>query len=155
MSQDKNVCSNLEVENYYSETTEHLKELLQMQADIQQGTYGTKFADMTLSQIKDFWLINNHALQDEMHEMMDALGGVHDGIGNAVWKFWKKTHKAAQELKVSDLSERDVLELKFEIVDMLHFFLNYAGSIGMTAEEMYNMYMAKNKENRRRQKDGY
>jgi hypothetical protein len=155
MSQDKNVCSNLEIENFYPETNEHLKELLNMQADIQQGTYGTKYTEMTLEEIKNFWLVNNHALVDELHEMMDALGGVHDGIGNAVWKFWKGKNKLASKMKIKDLSERDLLELKFEIVDMLHFFLNYAGSIGMTAEEMYNMYMAKNKENRRRQKEGY
>ena len=55
----------------------------------------------------------------------------------------------------SDLSEADLLELKFEIVDMLHFFTNYAVSIGMTPEEMYNMYMSKNQENRDRQKRGY
>jgi dimeric dUTPase (all-alpha-NTP-PPase superfamily) len=38
---------------------------------------------------------------------------------------------------------------------MLHFFMNYAASIGMTSQEMYNMYMSKNQENRERQKRGY
>ena len=38
---------------------------------------------------------------------------------------------------------------------MLHFFMNYAVSIGMTPQEMYNMYMSKNEENRERQKRGY
>ena len=33
--------------------------------------------------------------------------------------------------------------------------MNYAISIGMTSQEMYNMYMAKNSENRDRQKRGY
>ena len=81
---------------------------------------------------------------------------MHDGVGNAVWKFWKKSkHETVKDKKVSDLSERDKIELKFEILDMLHFFLNYANSIGMTAEEMYNMYVAKNKENIERQKRGY
>ena len=58
-------------------------------------------------------------------------------------------------MKFSDLSEEDQLECKFEIVDILHFFMNYAASIGMTASEMYNMYMAKNEENRARQQRGY
>ena len=53
------------------------------------------------------------------------------------------------------LSEEDQIECKFEIVDMLHFFMNYAASIGMTSQEMYNFYMSKNKENRARQKNGY
>ena len=38
---------------------------------------------------------------------------------------------------------------------MLHFFMNYAVSVGMTPQEMYNMYMAKNEENRRRQANSY
>ncbi len=37
----------------------------------------------------------------------------------------------------------------------MHFITNDAVSIGMTPEEMYNMYMSKNQENRDRQKRGY
>jgi hypothetical protein len=33
--------------------------------------------------------------------------------------------------------------------------MNYAISIGMTPQEMYNMYMSKNEENRARQQNGY
>ena len=33
--------------------------------------------------------------------------------------------------------------------------MNMAVSIGMTPQEMYNMYMSKNEENRNRQKAGY
>jgi hypothetical protein len=51
-------------------------------------------------------------------------------------------------MKFSDLSESDQLECKFEIIDILHFFMNYAISIGMTPQEMYNMYISKNIENR-------
>jgi dimeric dUTPase (all-alpha-NTP-PPase superfamily) len=58
-------------------------------------------------------------------------------------------------MKFSDLSEDDKTECKFEIVDMLHFFMNYAASIGMTPAEMYNMYMSKNEHNRERQRNGY
>ena len=35
-------------------------------------------------------------------------------------------------------------ECKFEIIDMLHFFMNYAVSIGMTSQEVYNIFMSKN-----------
>jgi hypothetical protein len=44
---------------------------------------------MTIREIMDFWLVNIHALNDEIHEMVDALGGIKDGSGNAVWKYWK------------------------------------------------------------------
>lgn len=153
---DQNNCSHLEIKNNYNESNTHLDDLLNFQAKIQQETYGTKYSEMTLSELKDFWLINTHALQDEIHEAFNALGGIHDGVGNAVWKFWKKArYESIKSKKLSDLSERDLVELKFEVIDMLHFFLNYANSIGMTAEEMYNMYVAKNKENIERQKRGY
>ena len=33
--------------------------------------------------------------------------------------------------------------------------MNYAISVGMTPQEMYNMYMSKNQENRDRQARGY
>ena len=84
----------------------------------------------------------------------DALGGISNG-GSAIWKRWKKDYPKYAEMKFSDLSEDDQLECKFEIIDMLHFFMNYAASIGMTPQEMYNMYMSKNEENRARQKRGY
>ena len=103
----------------------------------------------------DFWHVNNHAMIDEIHEATDSLGGIIDGNGNAVWKYWKKTHTEYNKIKFSDLSEKDQRECKFEVIDMLHFFLNYAISIGMTPKEVYNMYMAKNKENRERQLRGY
>jgi hypothetical protein len=102
-----------------------------------------------------FWHANTHAMVDEIHEATDALGGIKDGGGNAIWKYWKKDFGKYSFMKFSDLSESDQLEAKFEIIDMLHFFMNYAISIGMTPQEMYNMYMAKNAENRDRQKRGY
>ena len=47
------------------------------------------------------------------------------------------------------------VDCKFEIIDMLHFFMNYAVSVGMTSQEMFNMYMSKNEENKARQQRGY
>ena len=98
--------------------------------------------------------MNNHALIDEMNEAIDALGGISGG-GNAIWKPWKKAYPEYSNMKFSELSEDDQLECKFEIIDMLHFYMNYAASIGMTSQEMYNIYMSKNEENRERQKRGY
>ena len=55
-------------------------------------------------------------------------------------------------MKFSDLSEDDKIECKFEIVDMLHFFMNYAASIGMTPAEMY-LYWAIHLQRVNQQKD--
>jgi hypothetical protein len=42
-----------------------------------------------------------------------------------------------------------------EWVDILHFFINYASSIGLDAKTAYNYYFAKAAENVRRANSGY
>jgi len=53
------------------------------------------------------------------------------------------------------MSEGDKKELYMEWVDILHFFINYAASIGLDAKTAYNYYFAKAEANVQRQKDGY
>jgi hypothetical protein len=125
------------------------------QKEMQEKTYGFNFADMSIRDIMNFWHTNTHALIDEVHEMTDALGGIKDGDGNAVWKYWKSAHKKYENMKISDLSENDRKELYMEWVDILHFFMNYAASIGLDAKTAYNYYFAKAEENKNRQKRGY
>ena len=155
MANIDNTCADLNIEDLYSNSTDSLGDIIKVQKDTQENVYNFNFDTMTLREIMDFWHINTHALVDEIHEATDALGGIKDGSGNAVWKYWKKDYPKYANLKFSDLSESDQLECKFEIIDMLHFFMNYAISIGMTSQEMYNMFMSKNKENRDRQARGY
>jgi hypothetical protein len=155
MANIDNSCSQLEIEDLYSQSKDTLGDVLNLQTDTQKNVYGYDFENMSLRDIMNFWHMNTHSLIDEIHEATDALGGIKDGSGNAIWKRWKKDYSSFENKKFSDLSESDQLECKFEIVDMLHFFMNYATSIGMTSQEMYNMYMSKNKENRERQKRGY
>lgn len=162
MANTDNSCAKLEIKDFYSTLMEApndiandtLGDILNLQSETQQNVYGYDFKSMSLREVCNFWLMNNHALIDEMNEATDALGGISAG-GSAIWKKWKKDYSHYSEIKFSDLSEEDQLECKFEIVDMLHFFMNYAASIGMTSQEMYNMYMSKNAENRARQVRGY
>ena len=155
MANTDNSCSDLEIKDLHKQSTDTLADILNLQAETQKNVYGYDFEKMTLREVMNFWHMNNHALIDEIHEATDALGGIKDGNGNAIWKRWKKAYGEYDNIKFSDLSESDQLECKFEIVDMLHFFMNYAASIGMTLSEMYNMYMSKNEENRSRQQKGY
>jgi len=155
MANIDNQCSDLQIENLYPESKDTLGDILNLQAETQENVYGYNFKEMSLRELMEFWHMNNHALIDEIHEATDALGGIKDGSRNAIWKKWKSAYSTYSDLKFSDLSESDKVECKFEIIDMLHFFMNYAASIGMTAEEMYNMYMSKNEENRRRQANNY
>ena len=155
MANTDNKCAELEIENLYSQSTDTLGDILNLQSETQRTIYGYNFEEMSLRELMEFWHMNNHALIDEIHEATDALGGIQDGDGNAIWKRWKKAYPSFSDKKFSDLSSSDQLECKFEIIDMLHFFMNYAASIGMTPQEMYNMYMSKNQENRRRQQNNY
>jgi hypothetical protein len=169
MANTDNSCAKLEIEDVWTQSVTNpinikdgervgpdtLGDILKLQAETQKNVYGYDFENMTLREIMEFWHTNTHSLIDEIHEATDALGGIKDGDGNAIWKKWKKAYSTYSEKKFSDLSPSDQIECKFEIIDMLHFFMNYAASIGMTSREMYNMYMSKNKENRERQKRGY
>jgi hypothetical protein len=167
MANTDNSCAKLEIEDVWKEVLhdptiqnedgsypDTLGHILNLQSETQKNVYGYDFENMTLRDLMSFWHMNNHAMIDEIHEATDALGGISQG-GNAIWKRWKKAYPEYSDKKFSDLSEEDQIECKFEIIDMLHFFMNYAASIGMTSQEMYNMYMSKNKENRERQKRGY
>jgi hypothetical protein len=155
MANIDNQCSDLQIEDLYSQSKDTLGDIMALQKDTQGNVYGWNFENLTLREIMNFWHVNTHSMIDEIHEATDALGGIKDGSGNAIWKYWKKDFSQYENMKFSDLSESDKLECKFEIIDMLHFFMNYAISIGMTPQEMYNMYMSKNKENRDRQVRGY
>ena len=147
--------SDLPIEELYSKSSDTLGDIMSLQKDTQENVYHFNFSEMTIRDVMNFWHVNTHALIDEIHEATDALGGIKDGSGNAVWKYWKKDFSKYENMKFSDLSESDQIEAKFEVIDMLHFFMNYAISIGMTPQEMYNMYMSKNKENRDRQLRDY
>lgn len=68
--------------------------------------------------------------------LMVELGEV---VEEAKYKWWKNG------------DEIDDAKLKEEIVDVLHFFLGMAIDSGMTADELFEIYLKKNKENYDRQ----
>ena len=155
MANIDNECKDLEVQDFYDQSATHLEYIMSHQKEMQEKTYGIKFEDMSIREVMNFWHVNTHAVIDELHEMTDALGGIKDGSGNAVWKYWKADFKKYETMKVSDLSEDDRKELFMEWIDVLHFFINYAASIGLDAKTAYNYYFAKAEENKNRQKRGY
>jgi len=154
MANSDNVCSNLEVIDYSDLKADSLELIYNKRIELQKRL-GFEFKDWNLKQISDFWLVNKHAMSDELNEMFDALGGIKDGIGSAAWKYWKSDNKKAESLKLSDLSDSDRLELFYEWIDGLHFYMNFAISIGMTSQDIINLYMEKNQENHNRQERGY
>ena len=65
-------------------------------------------------------------------------------LGQINWKHWKKTRQRV-----------DQHEVRFEIIDLLHFVLSLAVVWGMTADDVAAYYIAKSDENKARQKRGY
>ena len=68
--------------------------------------------------------------------LMVELGEV---VEEAKYKWWKNS------------AEIDDGKLKEEIVDVLHFFLGICIDSGMTSDELFDIYIKKNKENYDRQ----
>src|SRR5690606_7423095 len=147
MANTDNKCSHLEGEDFYSKSNTHLKDMLDLQAKTQDMYFEKqgkpKFENMSLQELSNFFLLNKHSIEDEFSEMMDALGGINDGIGNAVWKPWKGNYSKTPNMKISDLSLNDQKELKMEIIDAWHFLMNFWIAVGGTPEEFYNFYMIK------------
>lgn len=80
------------------------------------------------------WVLNyTRAMQQEMAELIDSVP----------WKWWAKYQKFDQQ------------NARVEVVDLFHFLVSLAQTLGMTAEDVYQAYLAKNEVNHARQASGY
>ncbi|QPI13469.1 dCTPase [Salmonella phage vB_SalM_ABTNLsp5] len=96
-------------------------------------------------------------IDDEFRELLTSLGEMSKGEkdASAVWKKWKARYPEAQAKPISEMSPEDQLEIKFELIDIMHFVFNMAIGLNMSAEEMFKLYYLKNAENFARQDRGY
>lgn len=110
-----------------------LRRIFQMQAK-----FNKKFIDpkkMTKKE-KILWTMKIKTAMDcEMAELMEQIQ----------YKWWKKYGK----------KEIDLIEAKYEVVDLFHFLVSIALVWGITAEELMALYNAKMHENISRQKRSY
>jgi len=164
MANIDNKCKDLDVRDYFTEngydhSKNSLEDLYLLQNETQSMYFekqGKKpFSEYNIGDVVDFLMVTNHAIIDELHEMMDAVGGIEDGEGNAAWKPWKSTNPEVRNKKLSDLTPGDLKELKMEWIDVMHFVFNAGLAIGVTPQEFYNFYLSKNEENWNRQKNNY
>ena len=80
------------------------------------------------------WILNYvRAMQQELAELTDSVP----------WKWW------------ANYQEFDKQNTKVEIVDLFHFLISMAQVMGMTAEDVHEAYLKKNKVNHNRQESGY
>ena len=117
-----------------------LTHIMALQADLQRRL-GTDFTKMSMEERVDFMRNHRGYLADELAEAMYEL---------PYYKKWKDYSHMSEEAAAYAMQK-----VRMELVDCLHFFINLLLCAGMTADEVYDMYVAKNKENHRRQDDGY
>jgi dimeric dUTPase (all-alpha-NTP-PPase superfamily) len=105
--------------------TDKLEQIFNMQLALQLKL-GVKFD-------QDYINIMTLACEQELHE----------ALRETPWKPWKK----------QQTFNRD--NYKKELIDALHFFINLCLAGGITAEDLYEAYIEKNKENYVRKESGY
>ena len=80
------------------------------------------------------WVLNySRALSQELSELIDSFP----------WKWWAKYQTV------------DLQNARVEVVDLFHFLISLAQTIGMNADDVYQAYINKNKVNHQRQDSGY
>ncbi len=117
-----------------------LEQIMKMQGDLQKRL-GTDFSNMTDEERAEFMRNHRGYLEDELAEALYEMPN---------YKLWKDYSNMNE-------TDRNVAwqKVRLELIDCLHFFVNLLLCSGMSADEVYQMYMMKNKENHRRQDEGY
>ena len=109
-----------------------LEEIFQMQ-DALNRRIGVNLPPPT-DEEKAKWILNyTRAMQQETAELIDSVP----------WKWWAKYQKFDEQ------------NAKVEVVDLFHFLVSLAQTLGMTADDVYQAYLKKNAVNHARQESGY
>lgn len=105
------------------------------QLDMQVNVYGDGTPLDQFDDLRKVEFIKNNVLAalDELHEALAEVG----------WKPWASSRHI----------NRDAV--KGELVDVLHFYINLLGVIGVTPDELFEDYFKKAAKNKKRQEDGY
>jgi dimeric dUTPase (all-alpha-NTP-PPase superfamily) len=109
-----------------------LEEIFRMQEALNQRI-GVKMETFN-DEEKSKWILNyTRAMQQELAELVDSVP----------WKWWAK------------YQEFDEQNARVEVVDLFHFLISLAQTLGMSADDVYQAYSKKNKVNHQRQDKGY
>lgn len=109
-----------------------LAEIFRMQEALNERI-GVKLRDIDeAGQTK--WVLNyTRAMQQELAELVDSVP----------WKWWAKYQTFDRQ------------NARVEVVDLFHFLVSLAQTLGMSADDVYEAYVKKNKVNHERQATGY
>lgn len=109
-----------------------LREIFRMQTELNQRI-GVRPAEMTEAE-QQTWILNYcRALTQEIAELTDSVP----------WKWWAK------------YQEYDKQNARVEVVDLIHFVVSIAQVLGLSADDVYQLYLKKNEVNFKRQDSGY
>ena len=111
---------------------DQLRELFRMQKALNEriGVKTNEFKD----EQKTEWVLNYcRAMSQELAELTDSVP----------WKWWAKYQK---------LDEQNA---RVEVVDLFHFLISLAQTLGMSADDVFEAYVKKNEVNFKRQESGY
>ena len=114
------------------DTPDQLRELFRMQQALNERI-GVRTEAMTeADQTK--WVLNYcRAMSQEIAELTDSVP----------WKWWAKYQKF------------DAQNARVEVVDLFHFLISLAQVLGMSADDVFQVYVRKNEVNFQRQETGY
>ena len=80
------------------------------------------------------WLLNfSRAMQQELCELVDSVP----------WKWWAKYQSFNEQ------------NARVEVIDLFHFVICLAQTLGMSADDIFEAYAKKNEVNLKRQESGY
>jgi dimeric dUTPase (all-alpha-NTP-PPase superfamily) len=114
------------------ESPDQLRELFRMQKALNERI-GVHTDTMDEAE-KTKWVLNYcRAMGQEMAELTDSVP----------WKWWAKYQKFDEQ------------NAKVEVVDLFHFLVSLAQTLGMSADDVYQAYLKKNAVNHQRQDSGY
>ena len=109
-----------------------LENIFELQ-DVLNRRIGVKMEEMN-DEDRAKWILNYvRAMQQELAELTDSVP----------WKWWAK------------YQQFDEQNAKVEVVDLFHFLVSLAQTLGMSADDVYQAYLKKNKVNHERQESGY
>ncbi|MFQ3670890.1 MAG: dUTPase [Verrucomicrobiia bacterium] len=109
-----------------------LEEIFRLQEQLNQRI-GVNLRDLSEEQ-KTQWVLNyTRAMTQEISELVDSVP----------WKWWAKYQTF------------DHQNAKVEVIDLFHFLISLAQTLGMTADDVFQAYVKKNSVNHQRQDSGY
>lgn len=115
-----------------SQKSDKLEEIFCLQETLNKRI-GVNLADLSEEE-KTKWVLNyTRAMNQEIAELVDSVP----------WKWWAK------------YQEFDMQNARVEVIDLFHFLVSLAQTLGMSADDVYQAYLKKNEVNHARQESGY